>query len=459
MAQQRRTRPGQIAVVEDSEFNRTLLADVLSEEGHTVTAFDSAEALLVSSHIGTFDVVVTDLVMEGMGGLELLQKVRAGYPHTEVVVVSVLSDANTAVRAMRAGAADYIVKPLVPDVLRLSVARCLEKRRLLDQNQRLQRDLELALSGQRVLACDNPQQIADITLSALLHHLGMDAGLVAVGGEPLASQLLDEAQVEPALKLAARAANGSVQTAAASGALLSMGPAVIGTFGDDDDGIQLYAGRRGGNSVLSTDDLADVSFLLRHAHNALTTARTYAQARQEATRDSLTGLYNARHLELLLNSMVDTAKREETSLSVLFLDLDHFKQVNDTHGHLDGSKLLIELAAVLKSCVRDNDLVCRYGGDEFIVVLQSCGPPCGGRIAERIRGTIAGCRFLSRQGKELRVEASIGIACYPDHAEDTRGLFELADMAMYRAKETSRNAICIVDGEMITAAAAARSAS
>ena len=119
----------------------------------------------------------------------------------------------------------------------------------------------------------------------------------------------------------------------------------------------------------------------------------------------------------------------------LFLDLDYFKSINDTHGHVVGSKLLVEVARVLKNCVRDNDVACRWGGDEYVRAAQR-GTDSGGalKVAERIRRAIESHRFLAREGFSLSISTCIGIASYPEHAQDQERLLDFADRAMYRAR-------------------------
>ncbi|MEK7703444.1 MAG: GGDEF domain-containing protein [Myxococcota bacterium] len=128
------------------------------------------------------------------------------------------------------------------------------------------------------------------------------------------------------------------------------------------------------------------------------------------------------------------------------IDLDALKAVNDEHGHLDGSQLLVEVAHIVRACVREDDVAARYGGDVYLVILRDSGREAAARIAERIREAIATHTFLARQGKQLRVTASIGVATYPGDAPDQESLIEAADQAMYRGKRAGRN-IVIVHGD------------
>ena len=135
------------------------------------------------------------------------------------------------------------------------------------------------------------------------------------------------------------------------------------------------------------------------------------------------------------------ARRYGSSVAALFLDLDDFKKVNDRHGHLVGSHVLMEVAAVILLSVRDTDAVARYGGDEFVVVLPDTGIELAGVVAERIRGKITKYKFTGGKRLELSLTASFGVATFPIHASSPQQLIACADTAMYEAKAANKNCI------------------
>lgn len=157
--------------------------------------------------------------------------------------------------------------------------------------------------------------------------------------------------------------------------------------------------------------------------------------------DDLTHLFNTRYLHLMLDREMKSAQHAHGTFSLLFLDLDYFKSINDTHGHLLGSKLLVEMAHVLKSCVRDHDVVARYGGDEYVVLLRGTDSSNALKVAERIRLTVESHRFLAREGLSLTLSTCIGVASFPEHARDKTTLLDLADRAMYQGKKSTRNIV------------------
>jgi diguanylate cyclase (GGDEF)-like protein len=174
---------------------------------------------------------------------------------------------------------------------------------------------------------------------------------------------------------------------------------------------------------------------------AIENAILFQRTEQLTITDDLTKLFNSRYLNLYLSREIKRCKRHGIPLSVIFLDLDGFKNVNDQHGHLAGSATLTEVGTILGQAVRESDILARYGGDEFVVVLPET-PAAGALvIAERIRKSIAGHCFLRGQGLEARISASFGIAAYPDHALTPEGLIQKADQAMYRVKERDKNGI------------------
>lgn len=187
--------------------------------------------------------------------------------------------------------------------------------------------------------------------------------------------------------------------------------------------------------------LAKVDGLATVVALAVRNTATFEETKRLTFTDDLTALYNSRFMALYLDRELKRCRRTRASLSLLFMDLDGFKNVNDTHGHLAGSRTLVEIGAVLERTVRDADVLIRYGGDEFVILCPET-PLAGGLvIGERIRKVIEGTRFLESQGIEARVSASIGIAAYPESADDVRGLISCADRAMYDAKARGKNRI------------------
>ena len=156
-------------------------------------------------------------------------------------------------------------------------------------------------------------------------------------------------------------------------------------------------------------------------------------------------LFNGRYLNLALRREVKRARRYRTPVSVIFLDLDGFKNVNDRHGHLAGSRALVEVGHVIRGTVREIDIVSRYGGDEYTIVLPQTGPEGAAVIAERIRRNIEETVFLKSMGHEVRLTASLGVASHPDHAHSREELISKADQAMYQVKDAHKNGVALAE--------------
>jgi diguanylate cyclase (GGDEF)-like protein len=159
--------------------------------------------------------------------------------------------------------------------------------------------------------------------------------------------------------------------------------------------------------------------------------------RSQALRDPLTGLYNRRYMEDALERVVRLAERERTEVSVIMIDLDHFKRLNDQHGHAKGDAVLRDSAAAIINQLRETDIACRYGGEELIVVLPNCGLEMAAAKAERIRASI---EALS-EPNGAQVSASLGVACVPITSNSSRDLLANSDAALYRAKQEGRNRV------------------
>jgi len=188
-----------------------------------------------------------------------------------------------------------------------------------------------------------------------------------------------------------------------------------------------------------------LSLLLEPMAIAIDNAILLRRSEELSVTDDLTKLYNSRYLNACLMREVQRARRYEGQVSLIFLDLDGFKNVNDQHGHLAGSRALVEVGAVIRNMVREIDVVSRFGGDEFTVILPQTGPEGARVIAERIRARVAETVFLEAFGLKVRITASFGIASFPDHAQSKDALIQKADQAMYRVKGRGKNGVELAD--------------
>lgn len=204
----------------------------------------------------------------------------------------------------------------------------------------------------------------------------------------------------------------------------------------------LEAVREGkGRRAFSKADVSLLDALAVPIASALANSVRIAEAERLSQTDDLTKLHNARYLRQYLTNEIKRARRYGSSVAAIFLDLDDFKRVNDIHGHLVGSHILMEMAAVILASVRDTDAVARYGGDEFVVVLPETQLEQAERVAERLREKTAGHAFTGGRRLQLKLTASFGVAAFPLHAQSPQQLVAAADTAMYEAKAAHKNCI------------------
>jgi len=199
--------------------------------------------------------------------------------------------------------------------------------------------------------------------------------------------------------------------------------------------------KKSGGGEFTEEDLKILTSIADYAAIAIENAYNYRRIHELTIKDDLTKLYNSRHLHTLLDREIEKARQEKTHLSLIFIDLDHFKSVNDTHGHLVGSQLLRELGDVILEMLGDVYIGTRYGGDEFVLILPNTTKEKSLEFAHRLRDKVNDATFLEKKGLFIKVTASFGLASLPEDAKSKDELVRLADDAMYRVKAKSRNGI------------------
>lgn len=200
----------------------------------------------------------------------------------------------------------------------------------------------------------------------------------------------------------------------------------------------------GGNEMLLLQALAD------YAAIAIDNARAVEKIQELTITDDCTGLYNARHLYKTLEAEVYRSARFGYEFSILFLDLDHFKLVNDSHGHLIGSRLLAEIGYAIKSHLRLIDYAFRYGGDEFVVLLPQTSKEAALVVARRLRDVFRTDHWLKADGLNLNIRASMGVATFPEDAKSAHEIIRQADEMMYVVKNTTRDNVSVARQGMLT---------
>lgn len=449
---------GRILVVDDDQFYHEFCQEVLGEEGYLVrTSYTGEEALELLKH-EQFEIMLADLVMPGLGGVELLERTKQVAPLMDVIIMTGYASVESAVQCLKSGASDYLTKPLNPEELKITLKRTIELRKLFAENLELRGLLTLYETCQRVSLCLDLDKLYSLSLDAVLQALQGDLGisffrekggwtlrgfrgLEAEEGEAVMQELVT-GQLKEFPTRVTTLDQPEVGQEGHSGHHLRVHSALVMPIKVPGflEGV-IVTFRKEVSQPFDRMDLGTARFIAEQVHLSFENSIKYLDAQRLVFIDDLTSLFNTRYLDMSLQTELKRAKRFKSHLSVLFIDLDHFKNVNDGHGHLAGSKVLIDSSKVIKNCVREIDVVVRYGGDEFIVILIETDRPGAQKVAERIRYSMEQHKYKIKDDLVLRLTCCVGVATFPDDAETRSELIHLADKAMYRGKETTRNVV------------------
>ena len=387
-----------------------------------VEFMDDAEKYLAKHPI---DIVLLDLGMSDPPGLEAVRRVRAAAPRVSIVLLSTADDEPTAVQAIREGVQDYLIKDQIePRELVRALLNSAERKKIeeIEFIEKERAQVTLDSIGDAVICTDGA---GNITFLNRVAESMTGWTLKEVAGWPMGEvvQLVDattrKAILDPMAKAASQNQPGS----------LPLNSVLISRDGHEisiEDSVAPIHDREG-EVTGAVIDFRDVS-----ATRALEKELT-----DSAQHDFLTGLPNRMLLNDRVGQAISLARRQRCHAAVLFLDLDGFKHINDSLGHLIGDKVLQSVAKRLLGCVRSPDTVIREGGDEFIVVLQELRRPEDAVFTvARLLKTVADVHSIDSH--EILVTTSIGVSIYPSDGQDAETLIRNADTAMYHAKKNGK---------------------
>jgi len=443
-----------VLVVDDIAINVKLLEAKLSSEYFDVLSAFSGSAALEIADAELPDVILLDVMMPRMDGFEVCRRLKAN-PRTAdlpVVMVTALSDAANRLRGLEAGADDFLTKP-VNDIALFARVRSLARLKRMMEEWRLRDEICGRFGGsQSVTEEGGPARVLIVE---------EDAFAAARMSETLA--LAHQVTVVGSCTEAQSQLDGQTELIIASlttpdGDPLRLVSQCRGNELFRQLPVLLIAAERDLPRLAKGLDLGANDYLIRPVDRNELLARTNTQIRRKrlqdrlndnyqrslslALTDELTGLYNRRYLLAHLDELVARVSRDGLDAAVLLVDIDHFKQVNDTYGHAAGDDVLRELAARATNTVRSVDLVARLGGEEFVVVMPETGPAIAVAVGERLRLAIANEPFTIRtNGERLDITVSIGITSAIAGGDDRDRLLKRADDALYCAKAEGRNRV------------------
>lgn len=445
-------------IVDDIPTNVRLLEARLSAEYYdVVTASSGPEALDICQR-GDIDIVLLDVMMPGMDGFEVCRRLKSDRrtSHVPVLMVTALDQPSDRVHGLEVGADDFLTKP-VDDVQLMARVKSLVRLKALTDELRAR-----ALTGQEI-AIEDAMRAMDAVSSEggsilvvdsdprqaerIRTYLGggnrvdilsnpADAALAVSGGEyelVLVSMALGD--FDP-LRVCSQ-----MRTAEVTRTL----PIIL--IAEEDDRQRVVRGLDLGvndfimRPVERNELLARVRTQIKRQRYAVELRQSVTNTLALAVTDELTGLYNRRYFDRHLSLMLDKAQQQDRDMAVMLIDMDFFKLVNDTHGHDTGDSVLREFADRLRRNIRGVDLACRFGGEEFVVLMPDTDWRQAQSVAERVRQAVAEKGFGGSASRPLALTVSVGLALNEAETDTPEVMLKRADVALYRAKREGRNRV------------------
>ncbi len=454
-----------ILIVDDDRIIADNLKAALGEEGYNAVAVNLAGDAIEEAKKQFFNVIILDLVLPDMSGIELLRMFRNKSPETCFIIFTGFASLPSAIEALKVGVYDYIIKPFDVEHLKLVVRRGLEKERLIIKNKELLECLErekykleiilvayekisgiIKLEDLADFVADKAIQIAEAEKASLMivdessgelilkGSKGIDVGTEKIGwrikiGELIAGWVVKEGEAllvsdidnDPRFK--AHAKPSRYKTKSFISLPLKSDSHVIGVINVTD--------KLARTNIFTEEDLKYLTILAHQTVAQIENIKLYEKLSSFAIADSLTNIFNHRYFQERIHSEVLRAQRYKHALSLVMFDIDSFKLYNDQHGHLEGDRILKQVAAILKQHSRKVDVVCRYGGEEFMIILPDTDSNGAKIMAEKIRKAI----------EEIKLSVSAGIADFEKGLSKDDFIMR-ADKALYKAKAEGKNKVC-----------------
>lgn len=465
-----------ILVIDDDPSLRKTLTDILRVKGYEVLSAMGGEEGLSVMKDNPVNLVLLDLGLPDIPGLEVLARVKAGFPDAETIILTGNATLDSAIEATNKGAFSYLVKPYDIDQMLVHVRRVIEKQEA--EEKLVMKSAELQKANSELNALQEVMQAISRTLNMdellaevlrslvkseifpfevrgaiflvekgrvrLVSSIGLSEDVVEkcgviCPGKCLCGQAVVKEEIVVSLNSAKDPRHTFCRPSEQDPGHMPVEPHghIVVPLKVVDKVVGLL------NFYTSPETEVDEN-LLRLLNSmggqigiAINNASLYEETKSVSLHDPLTGLANRRFMQIQFEKNFESAKRYGEELSVFMLDIDHFKMYNDTHGHIGGDRLLVKLADIIVRVMRKADYVFRYGGEEFLVILPGTGLTKACEAAERLRSAVE---------SEAGVTISLGVASLTGSVERIEDLVVNADKALYRAKERGRNRVEAASG-------------
>lgn len=445
-------------IVDDIPTNVRLLEARLTAEYFEVSTASSGREALAILKTSPIDIVLLDVMMPEMDGFEVCERIKhnAATAHVPVVMITALDQPSDRVKGLSSGADDFLTKPVDDVQLMARVKSLVRLKALTDElRARAQTGQEIAIEdamramdaanadGGRILLIDDEPRSADRVRGYLTpaHHVDVqsypgDAALQVASGEyelAIVSMALQE--FDP-LRICSQMRTHE-QTRGLPILLIAEDADRARVVRGLDLGVNDFIMRPVERNELAARVRTQIK---RHRYGA-ELRKSVTQTLALAVTDELTGLYNRRYFDRHLSLMLEKAREQDRDMAVMLIDMDFFKSVNDNHGHDIGDAVLKEFSQRLRRNIRGVDLACRFGGEEFVVLMPDTDFRQAQGVAERVRMSVAERAFETTQLQTLNVTCSVGVALNEHHTDTPEMILKRADVALYRAKREGRNRV------------------
>jgi len=455
---------GRVLVVDDTPQNIKLLEVRLGREYYDVVTAASGPEALVAIEKSQPDIILLDVMMPEMDGFEVCRRIKQNpeTAHIPVVMVTSLTDRADRVRGLESGADDFLSKPARDTILFARIRSLVRLKRAMDEWRLRESSREIA---------------GAINMLALKPAVVTDASILVVDDSPHASRMVATALKEDSHAVTVCA---SGKEALEKVETETFDVIIISLLLRNEDGLRLLSALRAGNksrhmpilTIVDENDAEQIAKCLEIGANdcvltpvdkAELLARTRTQIRMRryhdnlrksyetslslALTDELTGISNRHYLMAHLGALINEAKSSGKPLAMMMIDVDVFKEINDSYGHDVGDAVLREIAMRLLNNLRIFDTVARFGGDEFVVVMPSCSEDEAIAAGERLRAKVSDAPIaLDRSPYSIRISISVGITNWRGDGDSENALLRRADQALYEAKRGGRNRVAGIPG-------------